>query len=247
LPKGPVVQENFGKATPGRTYQGLLKSPHDAELLDYYAVSQLVLVDTSDRKLTPVGKPAIFRVAQASPDGNYLLVATVHRPYSYLHVITDFPMEVEIWDRGGRMIHKLASLPLADQVPIEGVRTGPRAYSWRPTEAATLVWVEALDGGDPRKAAGHRDVVRMLRAPFSGSPIELMKTEHRWTGSDWGEKDSIVFISEYDRDRRWSRTFMLDADSPASVPKLVWDLSAQDKEAIICNCYVCGERLGLMV
>lgn len=231
LPKGPVVQENFGKATPAPTYQGLLKSPHDVDLLDYYATSQLVLVGAGDAKPTPVGKPAIFRLVQASPDGNYVLAATVRRPYSYLHVVGKFPTEVEVWDRSGRMVHKLASLPLADQVPIEGVPTGPRAYAWRPTEGATLVWVEALDGGDPNKAAAHRDVVRMLRAPFSGPPIELMKTEHRWAGTEWGEKDSLLFISDYDRDRRWSRTFMLDADNPASAPKVVWDLSAQDQYA----------------
>jgi dipeptidyl aminopeptidase/acylaminoacyl peptidase len=166
VPAGPVAQENFGKATPVRTFQGLLKSAHDERLLDYYATSQLVLIGAGDGKLTPLGKPAVFRLAQASPDGSFFLVATIRRPYSYLHPVRAFPTEVEVWDRGGRMVHKLASLPLADQVPIEGVATGPRAYAWRPTEAATLVWVEALDGGDPRKAVPHRDAVRMLRAPF---------------------------------------------------------------------------------
>jgi dipeptidyl aminopeptidase/acylaminoacyl peptidase len=231
LPAGPVVQENFGKVTPAPTYQGLLKGPHDADLLDYYATSQLALVRVSDGKVTPLGKPALYRLVQPSPDGNYLLVATVHRPYSYLHLIKDFPTEVEVWDRSGKTVHKLASLPLADQVPIEGVRTGPRAWSWRPTEGATLTWVEALDGGDPSKAAAHRDIIRMLRAPFSGPPVDVMKTQHRWVGIQWGEKDGLVLISDYDRDRRWRRTVMLDADNPASVPRLVWDLSAQDKYA----------------
>src|SRR5262245_12691144 len=228
VPAGPIVQENVGRATPARTYQGLLKSPHDAELLDYYATSQLVLVGTSDGKATPLGKPAVFAHVQTSPDGNYVLVATHRRPYSYLHTISDFPTEVDVWDRGGRLVHKLASLPLADQVPIDGVPTGPRAYSWRPTEAATLVWVEALDGGDPKKAVPRRDAVRMLRAPFSGPPLELMRTEHRYSAITWGERDSLVFISEYDRNRHWSRTFMLDADNPAPAPKVVWDRSTQD-------------------
>jgi dipeptidyl aminopeptidase/acylaminoacyl peptidase len=228
VPAGPVVLENFGKATPARTYQGLLKSPHDERLLDYYATSRLALVGAGDGKLAPLGKPGIFALVRASPDGNYLLVATVHRPYSYLHTISAFPKEVEVWDRGGRMVHKLASLPLADRVPIEGVATGPRAYSWRPTEPATLVWVEALDGGDPRKTVPHRDAVKMLRAPFGGPPIELMKTEHRYDAITWGEKDALVLIKDYDRKRRWTRTFMLDADRPESAPKVVWSRSTQD-------------------
>ncbi len=226
VPAGPIVQENFGKATPGRTFQGLLESPHHERLFAYYATSQLALVGAGDGKLTPLGKPAVFKLVGASPDGNYVLVATVQHPYSYLHTAQAFPAEIEVWDRGGRVVHKVASLPLADQVPLEGVPTGPRACTWRPAEGATLVWVEALDGGDPRKAVPWRDVVKMLRAPFTGPPVELARTEHRYRGINWGETGGLVLIEEYDRKRRWTRTSMLDADSPA--PKVVWDRSIQD-------------------
>lgn len=64
---------------------------------------------------------------------------------------SSFPRDVEVWDTKGKLVYKLASLPLADQVPIDGVITGPRSYRWRPTEPATLVWVEALDGGDQKR------------------------------------------------------------------------------------------------
>jgi dipeptidyl aminopeptidase/acylaminoacyl peptidase len=114
-------------------------------------------------------------------------------------------------------------------VPIEGVPTGPRGYSWRPTEAATLVWVEALDGGDTKKKAPVRDVVKMLKAPFTGQPVELMKTEHRFAGMTWGEKNGLVFVRDFDRNRRWSRAFMLNADNPSQQPKIVWDRSTQDR------------------
>ncbi len=228
VPSGPIVQENFGKATPVRTLQGLLESPHHERLFTYYATSQLALVGADDSKLTPLGRPAIFKLVRASPDGSHVLVATVERPYSYLHAAQEFPAEVEVWDRGGRMVHKVASLPLADEVPLEGVPTRPRAWSWRPTEAATLVWVEALDAGDPRKAAPRRDVVKMLRAPFGGPAVEVARTEHRYRGINWGETGGLVLIEEYDRKRRWTRTSMLDADSQATPPKVVWDRSIQD-------------------
>ena len=229
VPREPNVQESSGKAGPVRTYQDLLRNPYDEQLFDYLATSQLALVDATSGKVTAIGQPAIFQTASPAPDGQHLLVARVHRPYSYLHPHTDFPRLVEVWDRSAKVIYKLADLPLADQVPIEGVRTGPRQYEWRPTETATLVWVEALDEGDPKKKVPHRDRVLMLPAPFSGSPIELIKTEHRFAGTQWGEKGGLVLVSDYDRDRRWIRTVMLNANNPAEKPREVWSRSLQDR------------------
>ncbi|MCS6861560.1 MAG: prolyl oligopeptidase family serine peptidase, partial [Abditibacteriales bacterium] len=123
---------------------------------------------------------------------------------------------------------KVASLPLAENVPIDGVPTGPRSVHWRPTEPATLVWVEALDDGDPRKKVPHRDRVLMWKAPFEGQPTELTKTQHRYSGIIWGEK-GLALLREFDRDRRWSRTFLINADNPSQSPRLVWDLSSQER------------------
>lgn len=229
VPTGPNVQENYGKATPAWTLQDLLRNGYDEKLYDYYATSQLVLINTATNKVTPVGKPAIFGTVDPAPDGNHFLVATIHRPYSYLLAAGAFPRLVEVWDRSGKSVYKLADLPLADQVPIEGVPTGPRNYAWRPTEPATLVWVEALDGGDTKKKAAPRDAVKLLKAPFSGQPTDLFKTEHRFAGLSWGEKNGLVFVRDMDRNRRWSRTFALNADNPAQAARLIWDRSSQDR------------------
>jgi dipeptidyl aminopeptidase/acylaminoacyl peptidase len=229
VPREPNWQESSGKVGPIRTFQDLLKTPHDEDLFEYYATSQLALVDSNSGKLIDVGKPAIFFSEEVAPDGQHILVARVRRPFSYLHPHSAFPRDVEVWDTKGKVVYKLASLPLADQVPIDGVITGPRSYRWRPTGAATLVWVEALDGGDPKKKVPHRDRVSMLKAPFTGSPTELTKTEHRFAGSSWGEKDGLTFVTDFDRDRRWIRTFMMSADNPGATPKLVWSRSIQDR------------------
>jgi dipeptidyl aminopeptidase/acylaminoacyl peptidase len=229
-PTGPTIQESSGKPAPVRTYQDLLQNAHDEDLFDYYATSQLVLVSTQspNQPTKAIGKPAIFASAEPSPDGKHLLVVRLHRPYSYLLPAFAFPREIEVWELSGKIEHKVASLPLAENVPIEGVPTGPRSVHWRPTEPATLVWVEALDDGDPRKKVPHRDRVLMLKSPFQGPPVELAKTEHRYSGITWGEK-GLAFLREFDRDRRWSRTFLLNADNPRQPPRLVWDLSSQDR------------------
>src|SRR5688500_8935075 len=112
-----------------------------------------------------------------SPDGKHLLVIQNHPPFSYLHTASAFPREIEVRNLSGKLQHKVASLPLADQVPIEGVPTGPRRVHWRPTEPATLAWIEALDEGDPKKKVAHRDVMRMLKSPFDAQPQEVTKIE----------------------------------------------------------------------
>ena len=228
VPVGPHIQESYGKPSPAPTFEDLLQNAHDEDLFEYYAKSQLVLVNTATSLVTPVGKPAIFLSSDPSPDGNHFLVVQNHKPYTYLRPFSAFPKDVEVWDRHGKMEYKVASLPLADQVPLEGVQTGPRSYQWRPTEAAQLVWAEALDGGDLKNKVPHRDKVMTFKAPFQGQPTELAKTEHRFGGITWGEK-GLALLRDNDSSRRWGRAFIINADNPAQAPRLVWDRSVQDR------------------
>jgi dipeptidyl aminopeptidase/acylaminoacyl peptidase len=239
-PDGPIIQESDGKRAPVRTFEDLLQNPYDEDLFDYYANSQLALVKSG--VVTPVGKPGIFGRVEPSPDGKHLLVTRLHRPYSYLLPESDFPREVEVWSLAGKVEYKVASLPLEDHVPIEGVPLGPRDYQWVPTQPATLVWADALDGGDPKTKAPFRDEIMMLSAPFADDPQELVKLEQRFvpagggagggfrSGSiiEWMENGSGL-VRDYNRDRRWLRTFLIDIAKPGEPPKLVWERSSRDR------------------
>jgi dipeptidyl aminopeptidase/acylaminoacyl peptidase len=237
---GPHVQESAGKVAPIPTYEDLLQNPHDEDLFDYYCTSQLNLLDIASGKITPVGKPAIFEQIDASPDGKHLLVVRLHKPYSYLIPAMEFPKTAQVWDRTGKNEFQLADLPSHEGVPLEGVLTGPRNYGWRATAPATLVWGEALDGGDTRAKVPFHDKVLALTAPFQGQPVELTKVQFRLMsrgagvggrgGSPvvmWGEKYALV--TEYDRARRWTRTKMIDPDKPGDEGRIIWDRSAQDR------------------
>jgi dipeptidyl aminopeptidase/acylaminoacyl peptidase len=229
VPREPNIQESSGRAGPVRTYQDLLKTPYDEELLDYYTTAQLALVDATSGRVTNISQPAIYDIASPAPDGQHLLVARIKRPYSFLYPAGNFPKDVEVWDTRGKLIHKIASLPLQDQVPIDGVATGARLYSWRPTEPATLVWVEALDKGDPKVKVPHRDHVLMLKAPFTGTPAELIKLEDRFSGWQWFERGGLAFVNEYNRDTRRVRTQLVNVDDRSVAPRLVWQRNAQDR------------------
>ncbi|HVG92553.1 MAG TPA: prolyl oligopeptidase family serine peptidase [Alphaproteobacteria bacterium] len=252
-PDGPIIQESDGKKAPVRTYEDLLEGPHDEDLFDYYASAQLTRVSFPHvghlgpirasidiNGASRIGKPGIFSRVDPSPDGKHLLVVRIQHPYSYIMPEGDFPREVEIWDLTGKLEHRVASLPLADHVPIEGVLTGPRDYQWVPTQSATLVWAEALDGGDPKTKAEFRDKLMLLRAPFTDQPQELARFEQRFvpagggfgagrgTAIEWME-NGLGLAHDYNRDRRWQRTFLLDIAKPGAQPTLIWERSIRDR------------------
>lgn len=226
-PTGPVIQETRGREAPVRTYQDLLSNAHDEALFDYYMTAQPALVDIASGEVRELGAAAVYDRVDPSPSGEFFLVERLQRPYSYLLTYRSFPSVVEVWDEQGRVVRQIADLPLADNVPIGGVRTGPRSVRWRPLRPATLVWVEALDGGDPNREVDERDRVLVLDAPFRGSPGELARTGERFAGISWGE-GGIALLSDYDRSRRWMRTWILDVDGDPATRRLLWDRSRED-------------------
>jgi dipeptidyl aminopeptidase/acylaminoacyl peptidase len=240
IPTGPRVQESFGKAAPVATYEDLLENEYDGKLFDYYATSQLAVIDIESGRATPVGSPAIFRMADLAPDGEHVLVARIHRPYSYIVPADDFPRDVEVWNLRGRVVYTVASLPLQENVPIGGVPTGPRQIEWHPNKPGTLVWVEALDDGDPKKKVKERDKVMWINEPFAGEPVELARTEKRFAGIAFGERGDFSILRDFDRDtlrgRAWffnpsptpEKEWTFHADKP-NEKTLVWDLSTQDR------------------
>ncbi len=229
-PPGPSIQESDGKKGQSSTYElrDTLKNKHDEDLFDYYATTQLALVDIGSGAITRIGAPAIVADIDLAPDGEHLLVQSVHRPYSYVTTFDHFAHDEDVWDRSGRPLHRMASLPLADRVPIHGVPTGPRDFSWRQNEPATLVWSEALDGGDWNVKVPQRDKVLMQKAPFSTPPVELVRTEQRFLGFEWGERKDSTLLVEDDENRHWRKTSLLDVDQAQPKLRTLWDMSADE-------------------
>jgi dipeptidyl aminopeptidase/acylaminoacyl peptidase len=225
VPPGPNVQETRGRTAPVRTYQDLLTSAYDETLFDWVATSQLAFVDASTGQRTPVGAPAVFEMADVSPDANYIVVSRIRRPYSWLVPYTNFASSLEVWDRKGSVVKQIAELPIADTVPNGGVLPGPRSVEWQPLAPATLLWAEALDNGDPENKVPHRDRVMRLAAPFSAAPTEIAKTEFRYGGIEFTDAGTAL-LTENDRTKRWTRTWIID--KPGAAPRKLWDRSQQD-------------------
>ena len=232
VPTGPNIQESYGNKSPTRTYQDLLQNPTDEALFEYYTTTQLAIIGV-DGKTKKVGDAQIISSAEPSPSGDYLLVSTIKKPFSYLLTYRSFPRTTQTWKvndaASGPDVHTIVDRPMDENIPIEGVITGPRSIDWKSGVPATLVWTEALDGGDPNKEAKHRDRFMTLDAPFDAEPAELFKVEHRAFGLSYFQDPTIVLATEYDRDRRWVRTLMHDLKTPEAKPKVLVDRSVRDR------------------
>jgi len=229
VPIGPHIQEVSGKFAKVWTYQDLLETPYDEKLFTYYGTSQIIKINVLTGEIQKLGEPGIYPSADPSPDGKLLLVYRIKKPYSYSVPYYYFTHNLEIWDMNGRVIHTLAEVPLEDDVPMRGVPEGVRSIDWRPLEPATLIWTEALDGGDPENEVPHRDKMMLQSYPFNEEPKVVIKMTHRYSGISWLEKPGLAFLTEYDWKRRWRTTYLINVDDPSLEPKKIIDLSIHDR------------------
>ena len=228
VPDGPIIQENLGKVSPARTYQDLLASPDDEDLFDYYMTAQVYYVGING-KIKKIGKPGIIRRAEPSPDGQYILMETIHRPYSYLVPVYRFPILVQVLNIKGRIVHTLRDIPLAESIPIgrDAVIKGPRSFGWRSDVGATIYYVSALDQGDPNIDVSYRDELFSLAAPFTNADEKsLIKLDLRYSGVMWGDKNNALI-----RTRRWKerRSTMWHLDPSSNKNKKIIDRSYEDR------------------
>lgn len=228
VPEGPVVQENLGSKAQAATYQDLLKDPYDEALFEYLAASLLMIWDGNAIK--PVGEKGMITDVSLSPDGKYMLVSRIKRPFSYLVPYSSFPTVTEIKEISGKHVKTLLERPLIENRPrgYDAVLPGPRGYYWRADEPATIYWVEALDGGDYSREMEYHDQVFLLRAPFSGEPVRFLSTRMRFGGITWGNS-KLAVLNEGLSKTRVRVTSLFDPSDPEKTVKKIFEYNTDDR------------------
>ncbi|KAL3517372.1 hypothetical protein ACH5RR_019961 [Cinchona calisaya] len=232
VPSGPKIQSNEQKSIiQARTYQDLLKDEFDEDLFEHYATTQLVLASL-DGSVKPIGPPAIYTSMEPSPDEQYILITSIHRPYSFIVPCGRFPKKVQVWTADGRVVRELCDLPLAEDIPItfNSVRKGMRSISWRGDKPSTLYWVETQDGGDAKVEVSPRDIIYTQPAePLENEqPIVLHKLDLRYGGISWGD-DSLALVYESWYKTRKIRTWVISPGSKEDIrPRILFDRSSED-------------------
>jgi dipeptidyl aminopeptidase/acylaminoacyl peptidase len=90
-----------------------------------------------------------------------------------------------------------------------------------------VYWVEAQDGGDPKRKAEIRDKVFALSAPFDGVAKDIYATTYRFGGISWGN-DQVALVSE-----RWNTTrkIITKIMNPLGIsqPTVLFERSSEDR------------------
>jgi len=228
LPKGPIVSESEGKVSQNRTYQDLLKNKTDEANFEALVTSELNTVDLNG-SMKNFKTTGMYAGETFSPDGNYLMITTIEKPFSYIVPLSRFPQKTTIYDSNGKEIKVVNEVPLSEIMPkgFSSTRTGKRSMGWRADQPATLHFVEALDGGDQANKVEFRDELFLWEAPFNQAPKSLMKIPQRYGGIMWGNANTAIVMDSW-YDTRNTKAYLINPSNPAIAPKIIEDRNSQD-------------------
>lgn len=228
IPTGPTISENAEKKAQNRTYQDLLKNPVDEHNFEQLALSKLVEIDIegNQKDFLPA---AMYGNISFSPDGKYVRVTSIEKPFSYIVPYRRFPSKTIVYDQNGQMVKLVNATPLMEELPkgFMSTQKEPRGFNWRSDRPATLYYTLALDGGDPAMEVEFRDEVLEWDAPFNSAPRSMLKTKNRFAGIQWG--NNTVAIA-YDRwwNTRNTKTYLFNPSDASQTPKIISDRNYQD-------------------
>ena len=229
VPTGPTISVNDGKKAQNRTYQDLLKNPNDEFNFEQLAMSEIY-------KVTLLGESKLWMESnmyngiELSPNGKYVMITTIDKPFSYLVPYRRFPFTQTIYDNNAQKIQEVLKVPLIEDLPqgFMACRMGRRYISWRNDKPATLYYVEALDGGDPAIEIQYRDEVFQLDAPFNGAPQSMLKTQNRFYKIDWST-EHFAIAHDYWWNTRNTRSYIFDPSNAGKEPTVLYDRNYQDR------------------
>lgn len=226
IPQGPRVKlaEEHDKNRL-RTYASLMATPFDQALLEWDVVGQLAFVDVKTRGVTKVGTPSMIEAIDVAPDGKYIRVGRMTKPFSYLVPVSNFGSVDEIWTSDGKVVAKLGEEPLNLGVDTARAVTAPgagdgdgrqpggkREITWRPDGTGITYLEQEAARRRPNGAAGtdsatpndssdgrprRKDRVMQWLAPFDSSSIKtLYESDTRIATHRYSQDLKTLFLQE---------------------------------------------------
>jgi len=229
VPTGPTISVADGSKAQNPTYQDLLKNGNDEHNFEQLTRSELHKISLDGQDEPWIG-PAMYDRISFSPDGAYVMVTTLEKPFSYLVPYYRFPSVTTIYTSAAEKVETVEEVPLTEELPkgFMAVRKGRRNLEWRNDRPSTLVFVTALDEGDPENEVAFRDEVFQLEAPFHGSPVSMLKTINRVGGIQWGD-GQIAIATDRWWDNRNTKSYLFSPDDASREPVILYDRNYQDR------------------
>ena len=228
IPDGPVISVSEGEKAQNRTYQDLLSNPNDEFNFEQLAKSKIVTLDLqgNTKDFLP---SAMYSDISISPDGKYVMVTKIKKPFSYLVPYYRFPSETTVYTKSGEKVNTVMDVPLQEVLPqgFMSVRTGRRSMSWRNDKPSTLIYAKALDEGDPAKEVEFRDEVFQLEAPFTGEGTSMLKTINRYSYIQWGT-ENLAIAHDYWWNTRNTKSYIFNPSKKNDKATVLFDRNYQD-------------------
>ena len=229
VPLGPTISSNDGENAQNRTYQDLLKNKTDEFNFEQLVTSDLYKVDLNGR-INKWLDSDMYTDITPSPDGQFVMVSNIKKPFSYIVTYGRFPKSTNIYDNEGMLVSNLVDVPLIEELPqgFNAVWNGKRNFSWRMDKPSTITYMVALDNGDPSKEAEYRDELFELDAPFKGNGNTIFKSINRLAGIIWGNKSNAVAIDYWIKNRN-EKTYLFNPSNINQKPRIIYDRNYQDR------------------
>ncbi len=170
-----------------RNWATLLQEPFDQDLMQYYVTGQLAAIDVKSRAVTRLGLPAMISGVEPSPDGRWLKVTRIERPFSYVVQVGSFSSVDEIWDPSGKVVATVTRRPLREATDSTSAAaraardSARRNIAWLP-DGSGLSWIEYVPrrpGADTAESSGgnpRRERLVTWRAPFGAADSKVVFT-----------------------------------------------------------------------
>ncbi len=231
LPEGPAVQEVYGKKFGGRTIADIITTPAEEAVFEYLTTSQIVVY--SNEGTSKIGDKAIYSSLNLSPDKQYALVRTVHKPFSYITSYSAFPHKLQLMEiASGKIIKTLEDKTIKEEKKDDKTPK-PRGYNWRADVASTLYWTERIvedKEEDNAKSEEEKDEevektfqtsVYQLSAPFDGQKSLVLTSEYGFGGIVWGNENFALY-SDNSSKQKISRTLSFNPADNTQKPQLLF-------------------------
>jgi dipeptidyl aminopeptidase/acylaminoacyl peptidase len=228
VPTGPRVSVSEGEMAQNRTYQDLLQDAADEFNFEQLVRSTLFRLNLNGER-SEWKETAMTTRINISPDGEYVLVKALEKPFSYLVPYSRFPSKTAVYDKNGNEVKVLLKSPLLEEIPkgFMATQKGMRNINWRNDKPATIYYVEALDEGDPAIETEFRDEVFEWEAPFNRKPRSVLKTIQRYAGILWGNDETAVAFDRWWNTRN-TKTYLFNPSDANQIPKILFDRNYQD-------------------
>ena len=178
---GPLVRMTGGLKIKTPTYASLMQSPFEKAQLEYYTTGQLSRIDLKGG-VRNIGAPAMIDSVNVSPNGQYLRVTVMQKPFSYLVPVSSFASHEELWSSDGRLVATLANRPLREsEAPVDDPAVaGGRGAAANDSAKRAFAWTQ--DGGlaylaqDPAPRRGRGAVAA---DSTNDAPVDSARTPRR--------------------------------------------------------------------